>query len=85
MDYKYSVIEIQTSKDGVVAYPPIATYDDRNQAESKYHTVLAAAAVSDLARHTAMLISDDGRLLDRKCYERIPMEPDVIPVEDSDA
>jgi hypothetical protein len=64
---KYLVIEIQTNADGTVGNLVFA-YDDRNQAESKYHAVLAAAAISELPMHTCDLIQADGILLARQCY-----------------
>lgn len=65
---KYLVIEIQTNSDGTVGNL-VYSYDDRNQAESKYHAVLAAAAISALPMHTCDLIQADGILLARQCYE----------------
>lgn len=72
---KYIVIEIQTNTDGAMGF---LTYDfaDKAQAESKFHAVLSAAAVSALPVHAACLMDNTGRLLDRKCYER--KEEEVI-------
>jgi len=64
---KYLVIEIQTNADGTVGNLVFA-YDDRNQAESKYHAVLSAAAISTIPMHTCDLIQADGILLARQCY-----------------
>ena len=64
---KYLVIEIQTNADGTIGILTFS-YDDRNQAESKYHAVLAAAAISALPMHTCDLIQADGILLARQCY-----------------
>lgn len=71
METHYSVIEIQVNVDGTVGIPPIATYTNRDEAESKYHTILSFAAVSSLARHTAIIVTDDGKLLERKSYEHL--------------
>lgn len=62
MNAKYIVIEIQTSVDGSVANL-VTAYDDKNQAESAYHMVLAAAAVSSLPCHSAMIVTNDGSQL----------------------
>jgi len=64
---KYLVIEIQTNTDGTVGNL-VYSYDDRNQAESKYHAVLAAAAISALPMHTCVLFQSDGVLLARQSY-----------------
>ena len=63
----YIVIEIQNN-DGSVAHL-FDAFEDKLQAESKYHTVLAAAAVSNLAVHTAYLCTDDGRVIESRCYK----------------
>lgn len=64
---KYLVIEIQTNTDGTVGNL-VYSYDNRNEAESKYHAVLSAAAISALPMHTCDLIQADGVLLARQCY-----------------
>lgn len=64
---KYLVIEIQTNTDGTVGNL-VYSYDNRNEAESKYHAVLSAAAISALPMHTCVLFQSDGILLARRCY-----------------
>ena len=64
---KYLVIEIQTNADGTVGNL-VYSYDNRNEAESKYHSVLAAAAISALPMHTCVLFQSDGILLARQSY-----------------
>lgn len=64
---KYLVIEIQTNADGKIGILTFS-YDDRNEAESKYHAVLSAAAISALPMHTCDLIQADGVLLARQSY-----------------
>lgn len=63
----FIVIELQTNQNGSVANL-VTQHADRNAAESKYHTVLAAAAISALPQHAACLLTNDGKLLDRQCY-----------------
>lgn len=68
MERKYVVLEIQTMTDGQVAC--LATpYADQMQAESSYHTVLAAAALSSLPRHAAVLLTSDGSVQASQSYE----------------
>lgn len=68
MDKKYVVLEIQTMDGGQVAC--LATpYDNQMQAESSYHTVLAAAALSSLPRHAAVLLTSDGSVQASQYYE----------------
>lgn len=68
MDVKYIVIEIQTNADGTVGNL-VTAHDTRNAAESAYHSVLAAAAISALPYHAAVLLTSTGSLLDTRCYE----------------
>ena len=65
---KYIVIELQTAQDGTVANI-VTSHDERNVAESKYHQVLSAAAVSQLPKHAAVLMSSDGGFIAAECYE----------------
>ena len=65
---KYVVIELQTNSDGTVGNL-VTAHDTRNAAESAYHSVLAAAAISALPKHAAVLLTSDGTLLDSRCYE----------------
>lgn len=64
---KYIVIELQTDKEGSVGNI-VSAYDTQEQAESKYHTILAAAAVSQVPVHAATLLTSEGYTLDSKCY-----------------
>lgn len=63
----YIVMELQTNANGVVGNF-IFTYADRNEAESKYHQILGFAAVSTVAVHTAVLMTNDGQLIERRAY-----------------
>ena len=56
---KYLTIEIQTSADGTVSNL-VTAHDTRLAAESTYHTILAAAAISQLPCHAAMLVTSEG-------------------------
>lgn len=64
---KYLVIEIQVNTDGTVGNL-VYSYDARADAESKYHAVLSAAAVSTLPKHTAVIMDEDGAVLGSQCY-----------------
>ena len=68
MEKKYVVLEIQPMADGQVAC--LATpFDSQMQAESSYHSVLAAAALSALPRHAAVLMTSDGSAQASQYYE----------------
>ncbi len=71
--YQYYIIEIQKYQDGgfghIVHWASDADADRaRMKAESKYHEVLAAAAISELPQHAATLLASDGTELMRQCY-----------------
>lgn len=51
----YIVIEIQIDANGTAAVIPTA-FEDINVARQKYHTILAAAAVSALPVHCAAIL-----------------------------
>lgn len=69
----YVVIEFQTAADGTVSYL-ISTYTSRNEAESKYHTILSFAATSSVPSHTAVLTTNEGQLIERKTYRHATIE-----------
>ena len=66
----YIIHEMQTTGNQT-ALVPAKTYTDKNQAESAYHTVLAAAAISGVSVHTVMLLDEHGNVLRREYYEHI--------------
>lgn len=62
----FIVMEIQ--KD-VTAATLVSTHDTRNEAENKYHTVLAYAAVSSLPKHSAVMLTEEGEYIKSECFE----------------
>lgn len=61
----YIVLEIQTS---TTVATLVSSYENRNQAESKYHQILTAAAVSSIPKHSAVLMDDEGNRIKSECY-----------------
>ena len=71
--YQYYIIEIQKNANGEYGHIVHYAYDEnadraRMKAESKYHEVLAAAAISDVPQHSASLIASDGFPVMHQCY-----------------
>lgn len=66
----YIILESQTSN-GVTSIVAPQIFSDYQQAESKFHLVLASAAVSSVQNHTCMLLASDGRLLRSECYKHL--------------
>lgn len=74
MIYQFYIIEIQQYADGSYGDIKHFAYDEdadkaRLKAESKYYEVLAAAAVSNLPSHAAILFSSEGFPIMNKCYK----------------
>ena len=68
---KYFILEIQKNADGTCAHI-VQTSDTRNGAESVYHQILAAAAISNVYQHTAVLLTDTGMEIMHQCYVHEP-------------
>ena len=64
---KYLVLEIQTYGNGSVGNI-INAYDTFETAESAFHSVVASAVLSNLPKHTVVLLDDNGALYDVKSY-----------------
>lgn len=64
---KYLVIEIQQNADGTVGNFTFA-YDNRLDAESKYHAILSAAAVSSIYIHSATILTSRGQQIYYQSY-----------------
>ena len=80
---QFYIIEIQQYKDGNYGHIVHFAYDAdatkaRLKAESKYHEVLAAAAISELPQHSATLLTADGRAIMNQCYKHV-IEPTPEP------
>ena len=64
----YVVIELQKNTDGAVANI-VNAYETQAEAESKYHSILAAAAISELPCHSAIIVSEEGFPVAHQCYK----------------
>ena len=63
----FVVIELQKVNDEQIANI-VNAYSSKETAERQYHTVLAAAAVSALPCHSAVMLDDHGRMIKCECY-----------------
>lgn len=68
----YIVIEMQTSN-GVVSMVNYQ-YDTLNEAKSKYHLILAAAAISTVEVHAAMIINPYGGTIAAEHYTHLEQQ-----------
>lgn len=67
----YIIQEMQTTNNQTALVPAL-TYTDKNQAESAYHTALAAAAISSVNVHTVLMYDEHGNAIRREYYEHLP-------------
>ena len=63
----YIVIELQQLSESQVANI-VTAYTVKDTAERQYHTVLAAAAVSTLPCHSAVMLDEKGNMLKHEYY-----------------
>ena len=64
----YIVIELQKNAEGVVSNI-ITDHVKLEEAESKYHSILASAAVSTIPVHSAIIIAEDGSPVKHAYYK----------------
>lgn len=63
----YIIIEIQKAADGTIS-TLVTQKNTRNEADSVYYQTLAAAALSGLPSHAAVLMTASGEALLYGCY-----------------
>ena len=63
----FIVLELQATLTNVAHIFTI--YADQAQAESSYHLVLSAAAVSTVPMHSALLMTADGQVMRSETYK----------------
>lgn len=64
----YIVIELQKNPEGVVSNL-VTSYNTLAEAESKFYTILASAAVSEIPVHSAIIVSEEGFPVRHQCYK----------------
>lgn len=80
---QYYIFEIQQLQNGEYAHLVHWEYDENPKtaqlkAESKYHTVLAAAAISDTLTHSATLLTGEGVPLAQQVYDHRESQEPII-------
>ena len=65
----YIVFEIQEDQDGTTRVLEPAVFDSLDKALQKYYVVLSYAVISELARHSAMVVATDGTVIKSECYQ----------------
>ena len=67
MAEKYIVVELQKTGDQVSSL--ITAHDTLKDAHFKFYSVAAAASISEVDMHTAVLMSERGLPMERICFE----------------
>ena len=67
----YIVIELQTNNNTTAVVPPTA-YSSLSVALQKYYTILAAAAVSSVETHSAVILNEEGSVIRKDSFTHIP-------------
>lgn len=65
---KFIIFEMQTDKNGNVAFVPPVQKETEAEAWSAFYLTLSSAIVSTVFSHTVMLCTADGQVLDSKNY-----------------
>ena len=73
----FLVVELQTNDQGVTAFLT-DTKATRAAADQKYHTILAAAAVSGLPIHSACVIDPYGNVVISDCYQSGTRRDEIV-------
>lgn len=86
--YQNYVVEIKQNQNGEFEHNVFWEYDENAdkallKAKSRYHAILSAAAVSNMAAHAAILFTSEGFPLLNECYKHdAVIEPETVPEEE---
>lgn len=69
MAEKYVVIELQ--KNGDIISNIVTAHNTLADAQYKFHTVAAAAAISNVEKHSVALLNEDGFPVERNTFEHM--------------
>lgn len=75
----FIIQEVQTNG-SQTALTPAVTFENRNQAESRFHSILSVAAVSSVEIHTVIMYDECGNSI-KSDYYKHTTEPEEETVE----
>jgi len=64
----YIVIELQKNTEGKVSNI-VTAHNTLAEAESKFYTILASAAINNVPVHSAIIVSEEGFPVKHQCYK----------------
>ena len=67
----FYVLEFQTNETGATN---TFCFNDKNNAESKYHEILMYASKSNVRKHGAMILTEDMFIIKSEIYNHEPVE-----------
>lgn len=73
---KYIILEIQKLSDGTISTPPLQTEDILLEARSKFYSVCAIAAISQVPVHTVVLMTDVGQVIGIESFDHTKQSED---------
>ena len=81
---QYYIVEIRQLPNSEYEHQVHYAWDNdpdqaRLKAESTYHEILSAAAVSQTKKHSAVILSDEGFPVENKCYKHNVAAPAPEP------
>ena len=70
----YIIHEYQTNAEGVTSVVPPVTKATEAEAYNAFYTICAAASISAVPYHTAVLCYHNGNMIESKMFEHLPDE-----------
>ena len=64
----YIVMEIQNNADGTTGIPPLATFENADEAWARYYSICSVAVVSQVFEHCVVIMDRQGQTLERKAF-----------------
>ena len=77
----YIVIELQ--KTGTDVGSIVNKYESLLEAESRFHQILAAAAISEVEIHSAVILGENGNLIKNGSYAHQVGEPNTVEINNN--
>ena len=65
---------MELQKNGDQLSNVVTTYDNIYDADNKYYTILASAAISNVDRHAATMLTDEGFCVKNQYYDHTIQE-----------
>lgn len=83
---QFYIVEIKQYQNGEYEHNVFFAWDEnaglaRLKGESKFHEILAEAAISEMKTHSAIMFGTDGTPVMYHCYRHETEEPEVVPDE----